>query len=267
MSSDTCIGMASRNSLSTIGERAHWADKEWLKVFTKAFCFYMGTVQWSHANQVTVHYRLQEKAKEKCMWMDAEIHRSNQTKVWPQLELYPCTVCYVKLGAKLRHAGMEPKNLILISLKIQESSRCIPIFWRWSIITRSCNHILNSTITSADTRRAEEIYLKDIATLRGKSTQSIGKHKGDVKVLHCPIVSLNTTVMQYWYRAKEEFLILGSDTLSMIGCWIDAVYALYTDMKCHMGGFLSLEIGGVMSGSNKQNAELYKFNREQINCL
>ena len=40
-------------------------------------------------------------------------------------------------------------------------------------------------------------------------------------------------VMQYLYRRKEEFLTLGTDDLSMIGCWVDAAYASHLDMRSH----------------------------------
>ena len=40
-------------------------------------------------------------------------------------------------------------------------------------------------------------------------------------------------VMQYLYRRKEEFLTLGTDDLSMIGCWVDAAYASHPDMRSH----------------------------------
>ena len=51
---------------------------------------------------------------------------------------------------------------------------------------------------------------------------------------------------------KGGVLILGTDDLIMVGCWVDAVYASHPDMRSHTGGFLSLGTGGVMSGSNKQ---------------
>ena len=58
--------------------------------------------------------------------------------------------------------------------------------------------------------------------------------------------------MQYLYQTKAWYLTLGTDDLSMIGCWIDAAFAPHPDMKSHTGGFLSPGNGGVMATSSKQ---------------
>lgn len=42
----------------------------------------------------------------------------------------------------------------------------------------------------------------------------------------------------------------------MIGCWIDAAYAAYPDMKSYTGGMISLGQIGVMTASNKQKLNM-----------
>ena len=51
--------------------------------------------------------------------------------------------------------------------------------------------------------------------------------------------------MQYLNRTIHEFLTLGADNYSMIGCWINAVYATHPYMKGNTGGTFPLE-GGVL---------------------
>ena len=51
--------------------------------------------------------------------------------------------------------------------------------------------------------------------------------------------------MQYLKRTIHEFLTLGADEYSMIGCWINAAYATHQDMKGHTGGIFPLGGGAL----------------------
>jgi hypothetical protein len=58
--------------------------------------------------------------------------------------------------------------------------------------------------------------------------------------------------LEYLNGTMDEYLELGGDDLANIGCWIDASFAVHSDMKSHTGGAVSLGRGAVMSYSGKQ---------------
>ena len=58
--------------------------------------------------------------------------------------------------------------------------------------------------------------------------------------------------LQYLRGTLDDFLTLGADNLEFIQCWIDASFAVHSDMKSHTGGVVSLGRGSVMSLSSKQ---------------
>ena len=59
-------------------------------------------------------------------------------------------------------------------------------------------------------------------------------------------------VLQYLKGTLDEYLILGSQDLTTMGCWIDAAFAVHDDMKSHTGVAVSFGRGSVMSNSGKQ---------------
>ena len=59
-------------------------------------------------------------------------------------------------------------------------------------------------------------------------------------------------VLQYLNGTKDLFLTLGADSLERLKTWVDAAYAVHTDMKSHTGGAVSMGLGAFMCKSNKQ---------------
>ncbi len=59
-------------------------------------------------------------------------------------------------------------------------------------------------------------------------------------------------VLEYLNGTLEDVQIIGADNLSKMKTWVDASYAVHTDMKSHMGGVVSFDTGVVMGKSSKQ---------------
>jgi hypothetical protein len=59
-------------------------------------------------------------------------------------------------------------------------------------------------------------------------------------------------LLQYLNDSIHEPCILGADNLSSLMTWVDASYAVHSDMKSHTGGALSLGCGAIMCKSTKQ---------------
>jgi len=58
--------------------------------------------------------------------------------------------------------------------------------------------------------------------------------------------------MCYLNHTVDEFLVMGTDSLSIIKTWADAAYRVHDDMRSHTGGMMLLGRGTIMSKSTKQ---------------
>jgi hypothetical protein len=61
-----------------------------------------------------------------------------------------------------------------------------------------------------------------------------------------------TRVVKYLDSTVDMPLVLAADNTGKIRWWVDASYAVHSDMKSHTGGTLSLGKGSIYSTSNKQ---------------
>jgi hypothetical protein len=59
-------------------------------------------------------------------------------------------------------------------------------------------------------------------------------------------------VIKYLDSTVDMALVLAADDTGKIKWWVDASYAVHTDMKSHTGGTLSMGKGSIYSTSNKQ---------------
>ena len=70
------------------------------------------------------------------------------------------------------------------------------------------NYIPHCTLISSDAKQTEAIYGKDMAVIKGKSTQTKGTHKGNVQVLSVP-ESIMQKYQEIALYVKSEDLFYG----------------------------------------------------------
>lgn len=61
--------------------------------------------------------------------------------------------------------------------------------------------------------------------------------------------------MKYLNRTKKYTIIIGSDDLSKLAIYIDAIYTSHINMRSHTGGVISFVKGTIHTKSSKK----YKF--------
>lgn len=59
-------------------------------------------------------------------------------------------------------------------------------------------------------------------------------------------------LLEYIHGSLDLDLTIGADDLQQMQTWIDASYAIHTDMKSHTGGSISFGTGAILSKSTKQ---------------
>jgi hypothetical protein len=59
-------------------------------------------------------------------------------------------------------------------------------------------------------------------------------------------------VLEFLKGALDNRITLGADVITVMQTWVDASYAVHSDMKSHTGGTISFGRGTIMSKSSKQ---------------
>ena len=59
-------------------------------------------------------------------------------------------------------------------------------------------------------------------------------------------------VLEFLKGTLDDRITLGADDITIMQTWVDASYAVHSDMKSHTGGTVSFGRGSIMSKSSKQ---------------